>query len=532
MDEYYMYLRKSRKDMELEKNGAGDTLKRHEKMLLDYAKQNKLNVTKIFREIVSGETIAARPEMQKLLDEVEQGLCDGVLVVELERLARGDTKDQGIVAEAFKLGNVKIITPTKTYDPNNEFDEEYFEFGLFMSRREYKTINRRIQRGRIASVKEGKYIAGTAPYGYRKVHVTSGKGYTLEIVPDQADVVKLIYSLYTRGDLQPDGSYKKLGMFLICEKLDSMGIKPPKSEHWSYATIRDILGNPTYTGKIRWQWRKCIKSAKDGKMTISRTKDQNCMLIDGLHEPIISRETFLDAQRIIKENGRPPVADNRILKNPLSGIVKCELCGHTMTRVKNVGRNSYYYAMRCPNRICKNISAPLDLIEKKIIESLKEWVNGYKLSWNLSEEEDTENDSYIRIKKAAISSCENELDKLNKQLSNTYDLLEQGIYTTDVFINRNKMLSDQINELSSRLKYLQNEYENELMTQKVRTDFIPKIENILVLYGKIGDVSMKNELLKTVIDHVDYKKDRPNKKGCIDNANFELTLYPKIPKKL
>ena len=88
MDEYYMYLRKSRKDMELEKTGAGDTLKRHEKMLLDYAKQNNLNITKIFREIVSGETIAARPEMQKLLSEVELGLCKGVLVVEVERLAR------------------------------------------------------------------------------------------------------------------------------------------------------------------------------------------------------------------------------------------------------------------------------------------------------------------------------------------------------------------------------------------------------------------------------------------------------------
>ena len=82
--------------------------------------------------------------------------------MEVERLARGDTIDQGIVAQTFKFSDTKIITPIKTYNPNNEFDEEYFEFGLFMSRREYKTINRRLQRGRMASVKDGKYVANKA----------------------------------------------------------------------------------------------------------------------------------------------------------------------------------------------------------------------------------------------------------------------------------------------------------------------------------------------------------------------------------
>lgn len=531
MEQYYMYLRKSRKDLELERGGQGDTLERHERILMDYAKQRHLNITKIFREVVSGETIAARPEMQRLLSEVELGLCAGVLVVEVERLARGDTKDQGVVAEAFKFGNVKIITPMKTYDPNNEFDEEYFEFGLFMSRREYKTINRRLQRGRMTSVQEGKYIAGTAPYGYRKVRVNSGKGNTLEIVPDQADVVRLIYSLYTRGEAQPDGSYKSLGMFLICERLDDMRIHPPKSDHWSYATVRDILGNPTYTGKVRWQWRKCVKTIQDGQLIVTRPKDKNCILVDGLHEPIISEETFQAAQRTIQANGRTPVADNRILKNPLSGLVKCECCGRTMTRVKNIGRHQTYYAMRCPNRTCKNVSAPLDLIEQKVLEALGDWLNGYKLTWN-SSEANVEDDSAIRLKQRAITACEEELNGLKRQLANTYDLLERGVYTTDVFLERNRILTEQINSLTDRLASLQDEYEIEVLSQQARQDFIPTIENILELYDTIDSVALKNELLKTVLDRVTYRKDKPNKKGDIGNASFELTLYPKIPRKV
>ena len=130
--EYAIYLRKSRADIEAEAKGEGETLARHEHILLELASKKGLSIGKIYKEIVSGETIESRPEMQKLLLDVRQGKWKGVLVVEVERLARGETMDQGIVSKAFKVSNTKIITPMKTYDPNDEFDEEYFEFGLFM----------------------------------------------------------------------------------------------------------------------------------------------------------------------------------------------------------------------------------------------------------------------------------------------------------------------------------------------------------------------------------------------------------------
>ena len=170
---YCIYLRKSRadRDTQLYNHSKEDVLKRHREILLSTSRNLGIHISKIFEEVVSGDTIAARPEVQKLLSEVENNLWDGVLVVEVERLARGDTKDQGTIADTFKYSDTLIITPQKIYDPSSEFDEEYFEFGLFMSRREYKTINRRLNRGRIKSVKEGKWIAAEAPYGYRKVKI-------------------------------------------------------------------------------------------------------------------------------------------------------------------------------------------------------------------------------------------------------------------------------------------------------------------------------------------------------------------------
>src|SRR5690606_37287515 len=115
------------------------------------------------------------------------GRWKGRLVMEVERLARGDTMDQGIVADAFKFSETLIITPGKIYDPTDPNDEEYFEFGLFMSRREFKTITRRLQWGRNNSVEEGRYPGNVAPYGYKRRKLP-GKGYTLEPHPDEAPI--------------------------------------------------------------------------------------------------------------------------------------------------------------------------------------------------------------------------------------------------------------------------------------------------------------------------------------------------------
>ena len=131
-DIFAIYLRKSRKDLE---NKDYDVLKRHRKILLDFAKSKNIVIHEedIYEEVVSGETIQDRPVIQNLLKKIEVGYYKAVLVMEIERLARGNTIDQGIIAQAFQLTNTLIITPQKTYDTRNEFDNEFLEFGLFMS---------------------------------------------------------------------------------------------------------------------------------------------------------------------------------------------------------------------------------------------------------------------------------------------------------------------------------------------------------------------------------------------------------------
>lgn len=523
MKTYCMYLRKSRADRDSELTSDVDVLKRHEEILLTLAKKMKLNIVKIFREVVSGDSISARPEMQQLLKEVEQGLYDGVLVIEVERLARGDTKDQGIVADTFKYSKTKIITPVKTYDPQDEFDEEYFEFGLFMSRREYKTINRRLQRGRMKSASEGKWIASEAPYGYSKVKLEHDKGYTLKINSKEAPVVRTIFEWYSSGEMQADGTLTNMGMTLIANRLDSLGIKPRRAKHWSRASIHDILVNPVYIGKIRWQYRKDKKQMIDGTLTKTRPKSKDYLLYDGIHEPIIDHITFQKVQDTMKHSVRTPIPSNKVLKNQLAGIVYCEKCGQLMTRLGASSRNKYD-TLKCPNRYCDNVSSPIFLVEDSVISALSDWLKNYEVDCN-----PVYDTSALETKVKLIKNLENEKKILNGQLEKAYDLLEQEIYSTEIFLQRSKSLSKQITEIEKQLMTCQASYHSMLAAKEKQESIIPEIHHVIDCYADLNTSAAKNELLKTVIDHVTYLKTERNTRGKLLNANFEITIYPKLP---
>lgn len=170
-DQFCIYLRKSRADAEAEKLGEGETLARHERILTELAVKLGLPIGKIYREIVSGETISARKEIQSMINDCYAGMWKGILVVEVTRLSRGNQGDAQIIMDCLRYSNnnngVLVVTPTKVYDiVQSSDDEEYMEFELFMSRREYKMIRKRMMRGKLQAVVEGNYMGSYRPYGY------------------------------------------------------------------------------------------------------------------------------------------------------------------------------------------------------------------------------------------------------------------------------------------------------------------------------------------------------------------------------
>lgn len=513
---YAIYLRKSREDIESEKYGEGETLARHEKILTTLASTRNLTIGKIYREIVSGETISERKEMQKLLKDVENEKWNGVLVVEVERLARGDTADQGRVSKAFKYSHTKIITPVKTYDPDNEFDEEYFEFGLFMSRREYKTINRRLQRGREVSVSEGKFVGNIAPFGYDRIKLKDSKGYTLSINQDEAPIVKEIFRLYT---------FESNTINSVAKQLNNMNLKPRISDEWTISSVKDILSNPTYIGKIVWNRRKQKKKTKNGHLIISRPRNKKYLIYDGLHEPIIDNKTWDLVQEKRKQN-TPKVKHNNIVQNPLVGLVFCEKCGKPMQRRPYTKANKPDILM-CSNSKCDNISSKLYIVENKIIEALKIWLENYKIDYKIKDNSNIENN---RIIEQSILATKKELEKENTKINKIYDFLENGIYSKDEFINRSNSIKEKLENLENKLKEyteLLNK-NNEIQNQK--EILMPKLENVIDLYHKLETAEDKNIFLKSILAKVTYLKREKAVKRDSDPTNFELHIYPKFPK--
>lgn len=519
---YCIYLRKSRADAEAELAGAGETLARHEKALLSLAKKQNLPIEKIYREILSGETIAGRPIMQQLLRDVEAGMWEGVLVMEVERLGRGDTMDQGILLNAFKYSGTKIVTPLKTYDPENEFDEEYFEFSQFMSRREYKTILRRMQRGREASAREGKFAGSVPPFGYRREKLEKEKGFRLAIEPQEAEAVRLAFSLYAYGDPQPDGSFAEIGRATIAKRLDELGFRNRNGGAWATASVTRMLQNPVYIGKIHWNRRPARKSTKDGKIFISRPLAEDFILAEGLHEPILSTEIWDLVQQKMQQHCRPTGIGE--IKNPLAGLVRCGSCGRLMQR-RPYRKSGQPAALICTTPSCPQVSSALELVEQKILEGLAAWAQQHEAAW----EEPPPSDAFAEKERALsqmMAAQERELQRLQNQLETACELLERGVYPPEIFADRSRLLQQKIAQCRKSLAASAEKCRRLEQKPQTKTPALPAFATLPETYAALPPAA-QNQLLKALLDHVVYQKEAGGRWHHAPDA-FSLALYPKI----
>ncbi|MGL6197654.1 MAG: recombinase family protein [Lachnospiraceae bacterium] len=515
---YCMYLRKSRKDEEIESARDEDTLARHESTLLATAKRQNIIISNIYREVVSGETIEARPVMRQLLREVEGNMWDGVLVMEVERLARGDTIDQGIVQRAFQYTDTLIITPTKTYDPANEFDQEYFEFGLFMSRREYKTTKRRMQAGRYAAAKEGKWPFNTTPYGFQRKKMSGEKGWVLEVDEAEAPVVQLIFSLFTGAN--------RMGLTKIVHYLNERGIKPRKADRWVESTIREILKNKVYDKKVAIGQRKTVTKIIEGSPVKTRPRSDDYSCSDGLHPRMIDHDVFEEAQAYLSATSFK-LPESYKVQNPLAGILVCEQCRRKMLRRPaskdlNLKNRQKYDMIICKTPGCTTVGSPLDVIERELILTLKDWVSKYELDYEVPK-------SNVDKIQQLLNTATTEYDLLLKQNDKLHDLLEQGVYDTETFLSRSKNLEERIKTSEAGVDRLKLDLSYEREKQAHMTEFLPNCKQLLDCYWEL-DAQDRNKGLKILLESVEYKKTERNKKGDKDNPSFELTLKPRIPR--
>lgn len=515
--QYCIYLRKSRQDLEAEARGEGDTLARHRRTLTELAEARSMPVGAVYEEVVSGDTIAARPQMQRLLQEVEAGQWRGVIVMEIERLARGDSIDQGIVARAFKYSETRIITPFKTFDPTNEYDEEYFEFGLFMSRREYKTIRRRLNAGVQAARREGKYTAGQPPFGYRKIKLKGEKGGSLEPDPQTAPIVQNIFHWFVQEDICISQIKKRLNQLLP---------PPPGArDQWTDRRISLLLHNPHYAGYTTSTRRPTRKEVVDGQLKVVRLTAKDVQLYEGRHQALVSREDWHRAQEILANHPAPPVPAGKGQKNAFTGLIICGACGRRMQRncISNRQTVPREPLIFCTSRsACPTISHRYDEIEHMVFDTLRIWLSDYTSDGNPSPQQDK-----TKPLRASLQLLEKRISELDARISRAFELVETGVYTPALYLERKNALDTERISLLRQQSNIQAELRQLEHAAAQRHAFALRLQHVLDAYEQTDNAREQNRLLKTIIEKIVYTK---TERVTANHAgNLHLQIYPLLP---
>ena len=484
------YLRKSRMEEGME---TEEVLAKHREALDRYAAGHNIRILKTYCEVVSGESLYARPEMLKLLQDVEDGCYDAVLVMDLDRLSRGRMKDQGIILDAFRESGTLIITPEKTYDLSDDLDDEIAEFKTFLSRREYKIINKRLRRGLKQTIQDGCYVAN-APYGYRKT--TVDRKPTLEIYEPEAKFVRMMYDLYLQG----------YGCVSIARHINSLGARPHRSAEFTRNSVAHILRNPTFAGKVVWDQKTHIRKGARGNakhITIYNPREK-WTVVDGIHPAIVTQEQYDQVQAVMAGRYIPSRQDGTV-RSPLAGLVRCTACGKNLQRMRMKGRPY----LLCTTKGC-SASTKFELVEGQVIRYLQETLSRLSVEPRQVTGRDT------TVLESTRRALERERTATEGQKARLYELLELGEYDLPTFRERMGVVKGKLTGLERRLREV-----DEALLEARQGDpaaLAERIRGVLDAYDA-ADAAGRNALLKSVLRRVWYTK--PKHSG---QASFQLSF--------
>lgn len=478
-----MYLRKSRADNPYET--VEEVLSRHETILQEYAERKygeRIPESQIYREVVSGEKIETRPEMKSVLRRMEAPDVDAVLVVDPQRLSRGDLIDCGTLMQAFKYSYTKIETPMKVFDLWDKFDEKMIRDELMRGREYLEYAKEVMARGRKLSTSEGWYVSSIIPFGYDVDYVMDGKRRrkTLKPNPTESVIVQNIFDWFVND---------KLSMYAISDRLNDAGIKTRKDKEFATDAVRGILKNTVYIGKIAIGRRDTKENMVDGKVVKSRPRTEPKKIFEGRHPAIISEEIFNAAQDRI--GTLPKIKRSTEFRNPFCGIARCS-CGRALAYNKGRGE----VRLICGGRKkCGARSVTLDDFTSKVIKALKETASDFSVQINSGIDID------IKRHTEELNQAKSALKELDVQQERLYSFLESGTYSEETFRKRNAILEDKKEKAQAHYEYL-------LENKPIKIDYKEKVGTLHQAIDNIAADNLtpkqKNDFLKTIISKIVY----------------------------
>jgi DNA invertase Pin-like site-specific DNA recombinase len=426
--------------------------------LTEYCDKNDIGIYKVYSdEGITGQ-IEARPEFQKMIQDAPKKLFDIILVHKFDRFARKVELSQRLKTQLRKSG-VNVVSMT---EPIENSPIGFFQEGILELLAEYyvRNLSAEVKKGQGEKIRQG-FAVNMMPYGYKNI---SGK---VEIVEDQANIVKNIYEMYNSGT----------GTVHIANYLNNNDIPTMKpGGSWNSSQINYILNNETYTGSLKWAG-EIYKNSFDA---------------------IIPEDYFIKTQNIIGSKKQKTAYRNKHYNNYLLlGLAKCGICNNPMRISKMVsfgGKGSKtYYMYTCRRARYKKDDCTHsklyqhDKLEQHILDELRKILVSTDIAINVVDTKINEITTFVKNKKLKL---QNELERSKRAyLSNVFSLEEYAEIKT--------RLEKELSEIQS------DENINEEERQKENAKQIKiKIMNTWDKLNSTEDVQIKKALLQEFIQSI------------------------------
>lgn len=500
-----------------------------------FAEYNDYEIVREYEDAgKSGKSIEGRVQFSQMMDDIKEGK-DGVsyvLVFKLSRFGR-NAADVLSTLQIMQDFGVNLICVEDGIDSSKDAGKLMISVLSAVAEIERENIRVQTMEGRIQKAREGKWNGGFAPYGYQLV---DGK---LEINEEEAVAIRVIFDQYVNTNIGSNGIAKYLENHGIRKIQRQNGKNPLFDAH----LVRLILRNPVYCGKIAYGRRRTEK-VHGTRNDYHLVEQENYLLVDGLHEAIVSEEIWQAAQVKLLAQAKKYEHVNKgkdTRTHLLSGIVKCPVCGAGMYGNKCIKhkkdgtkyKDFYYYGCKhrtmtrghkCDYR--KQINE--ELLDDAVAEIIVALVSKPKFATMMQEK--------INMK-VDTSTIDQEVANHEKQLRQYYSTkskLMEEIDSLDPddrhYIKRKADLDDRLYRMYDKIE----EEENLLVEARAKKQAIEaekltadNIYKVLIyfekLYGVMNDVE-RRRFIEALISEIQIFPERQPNGQWLKSIKFKLPI--------
>ena len=490
----------------IEQSEEGYSIDEQERLLRSWAEKNNYEVYKCYSDRgISGKDIKNRPALKELLKDAEEKKFDMVISWKINRISR-KLADVLKIVDILEKNDITFKSYSEPFETDTPAGKMQFQMMALIGEFERGTIAQNVKMGMCAKAKSGEWCGGRV-LGYDLVPVENQEGAKrkknrLTINEKEAEAVRFIFNEYVNGK----------GYKAITNQLNKLSYKTKKGNDFSVGSIREILTNPVYIGKVRYNVRQNWSEKR------RRNINANPIITDGIHEPIIEEGLWDKVQAIMEsKKGKP----SRIYDGeyPLTGILKCPKCGAGMVISRTTNkladgtkkRIAYYCCGAWKNKgtsVCNSNTIRVDKANEYVFNKLSELLSNEKMVETIVRNVNKERHNKINPAKKELERIDKELEKIDRKKTKLFEAYEEEVISKEEFKERK-------DELNKRAKSLQEEKEPLIVTlsddvsEEIPYEFIKSIlENFSKVLTESATREQQKKLLHMIISEITINEAR------------------------